>query len=166
MALVRWEPAREISSLQTEMNRLFNTFFEPAAAGAQSGPPRWVPPMDLLEAEDAFTLRADLPGIPESDVHVEVEGDVLTISGERRSEQRENKEGYVRTERAYGTFRRSVSLPDGIDPEGVEATFDRGVLSVRIPKPEQRKPHKVQVAVGDAPATIEAPEQPVGAGAG
>ena len=155
MALVRWEPAREISSLQTEMNRLFNTFFEPAAAGTQSGAPRWVPPMDLVETEDAFTLRADLPGIPESDVHVEVEGDVLTISGERRSEHRENKEGYVRTERAYGTFRRSVSLPDGIDPEGVEATFDRGVLSVRIPKPEQRKPRKISIGVGDAPKTIE-----------
>ena len=165
MALVRWEPAREISSLQTEMNRLFTTFFEPAAAGAQGAAPRWVPPMDLIEADDAFTLKADLPGVAESDVQVEVEGDVLTISGERRSEQREKKDGYVRVERAHGAFRRSVSLPDGIDPEGVQASFDRGVLSVRIPKPEQRKPHKVQIAVGDAPATIEAAEQPVGAGA-
>lgn len=165
MALVRWEPAREISSLQTEMNRLFNTFFEPAAAGTQgAASPRWVPPMDLVETDDAFTLKADLPGVAEADVHVEVEGDVLTISGERRSEQREKKDGYVRVERAHGTFRRSVSLPDGIDPETVEASFERGVLSVRIPKPEQRKPHKVQIAVGDAPATIEAAE-PVGAGA-
>lgn len=164
MALVRWEPAREISSLQTEMNRLFSTFFDPTASAASGAAPRWVPPMDLVEAEDAFVLQADLPGVAEADVHVEVDGDVLTISGERRSEQRERKDGYVRIERAHGTFRRSVSLPDGIDPEHVEASFDRGVLSVRIPKPEQRRPHKVQIAVGDTPATIEAAEEPVTAG--
>jgi HSP20 family protein len=156
MALVRWEPAREVSSLQTEMNRLFNSFFEPAAGAAPAGAPRWVPAMDLVETDEAFVLRADLPGVDESDVHVEVDGDVLTVSGERRTEQREKQDGYVRVERAHGTFRRSVSLPDGIDPEQVHATSDRGVLTIRIPKPEQRKPHKVQINITDTPQTIEA----------
>lgn len=166
MALVRWEPTREISSLQTEMNRLFSTFFDPATTAGPGTTARWVPPMDLVETDDAFVLKADLPGVAEHDVHVEVEGDVLTISGERRRERHEQKDGYVRFERAHGSFRRSVSLPEGIDPEHVEAAFDRGVLTVRIPKPEQRKPHKVEIAVGETQETIEGPAaEPVGAGA-
>ncbi len=159
MALVRWEPARELSSLQTEMNRLFTTFFEPAGTG-ETGLPRWAPAMDLVESDDAFVLKADIPGVEESDVHVHVDGDVLTISGERRAERERRKDGYVRVERAFGQFRRSVSLPDGIAPEQVEASFDRGVLTVRIPKPEQRRPHRVEIAVGGSPTTIEGAEAP------
>jgi len=153
MALVRWEPARELPTLQSEMNRLFSTFFDPANSGASA--PRFVPAMDLIETPDAFMLKADLPGIPERAVHVEVEDDVLTISGERRSEQHEEKNGHVRIERATGSFRRAVTLPDGIDAEQVQASFENGVLEVRIPKPAERKPHRVQIAVGSAPADIE-----------
>ncbi len=119
--------------------------------------------MDLVETDEAFVLKADLPGIDESDVHVEVDGDVLTISGERRTEQREKQDGYVRVERAHGTFRRSVSLPDGIDPEQVSAAFDRGVLTISIPKPAQRQPHKVEIAIGDQPETIEGTAEPTAA---
>lgn len=167
MALVRWEPARELSSLQTDVNRLFNAFFEPAAASTGDAARRWVPAMDLVEEADAFLLKADLPGIHDEDVRVEVDGDVLTISGERKAAHTERKDGYARVERAHGAFRRSVSLPDGIDPEAVAASFDRGVLTVRIPKPEQRRPHAVRIAVGDAPATIEGAAQdrePAGSG--
>ncbi len=153
MALVRWEPARELPNLQSEMNRLFSSFFDPASGGASA--PRFVPAMDLVETGEAFVLKADLPGIPEQDVRVEVEDDVLTISGERKSEQREEKAGHVRIERAYGSFRRAVTLPDGIDASQVKASFENGVLEVRIPKPAERKPHKVQIAVGGAPADIE-----------
>ena len=163
MALVRWEPAREISSLQSEMNRLFSSFFEPAAA-TPDGVRRWVPPMDLVEQDDHYVLQADLPGIAEQDVNVEVDGDVLTISGERRSEHEASKDGYRRVERAYGAFRRSLSLPDGIDPKAVAAHVDKGVLTVTIPKPEQRRPHTVQVGVTSAPAaaqTIEGAAAPI-----
>ncbi|HVP02959.1 MAG TPA: Hsp20/alpha crystallin family protein [Solirubrobacteraceae bacterium] len=153
MALVRWEPARDFPTLQSEMNRLFSSFFDPASGG--SAVPRFVPAMDLVETDDAFVLKADLPGVPEQDVHVEVEGDVLTISGERKSEHREEKAGQVRIERAYGSFRRAVTLPEGVDAAQVKASFDKGVLEVRIPKPAERKPHKVQIAVGNAPADIE-----------
>src|SRR3954466_7305718 len=156
MAIVRWEPLREFSTLQNEMNRLFNTVFDAPAQGNNGGTlRRWMPAMDLVETESHFVLRADLPGLSESDVNIEVEDRVLTISGERKSEHETTKEGYHRVERAFGTFSRSLTLPEGINPEAVEANFDRGVLEVRIPKPEERKPRKVSIGVGGAQKTIE-----------
>ena len=144
MALVRWEPVRELTSLQSEMNRLFNTFFDTPTAG-NGGARRWVPAMDLVETDDHFVLKADLPGLSEDDVNIEVEDNVLTVSGERKSEHEDKREGYVRVERSYGSFRRSLTLPEGVDPEAVSASFDKGVLEVRIPKPEQRKPRKIEI---------------------
>jgi HSP20 family protein len=161
MALIRWEPVRELNTIQNEMNRLFNTFFEaPTTQGngpAQSR--RWIPAMDLVESEDNFVLRADLPGLSESDVNIELEDNVLTISGERKAEHEERKEGYYRVERAHGHFSRSLTLPEGVDPERVKANFDRGVLEVQIPKPEQRKPRKVTISAGGGQTqTIEGSE--------
>jgi len=159
MALVRWEPVRELSSIQNEMNRLFNTFFDtPATPGNGSTLRRWIPAMDLVETDDHFVLKADLPGLSEGDVNIEVEDNVLTISGERKAQHEEKKEGYYRVERAYGSFRRSLTLPEGIDPADVQASFDRGVLEVRIPKPEERKPRRVSIKVGEQPSEIEGSE--------
>ena len=143
MALVRWEPARELHTMQQEMNRLFNSFFDAPAQG--NGPRRWVPAMDLVELDAHFVLRADLPGLGEGDVNIEVADDVLTISGERKFEHETRKDAYYRLERGAGTFRRSLTLPDGVDPDAISASFDRGVLSVTIPKPEQRKPRRIQI---------------------
>jgi HSP20 family protein len=158
MALIRWDPTREVNSLQSEMNRLFNTFFDnPVQAGSGPNLRRWVPAMDLVETDDHFVLRADLPGLTEDDVSIELEDNVLTISGERKSEHEEHKEGYHRVERAYGSFGRSLTLPEGVDADTVEASFDNGVLEVRIPKPEERKPRKVAITVGDK-KTIEGSE--------
>jgi HSP20 family protein len=160
MALIRWEPAREVASLQQEMNRLFSSFFDTPAPGGSNGETlrRWVPAMDLVETEDAFVLKADLPGLDENDVKLEVEDNVLTVAGERKAEHEDKKEGYYRVERAYGAFRRSLTLPEGVDPEAVSARFSKGVLSVRIPKPENRKPRRVSIKVGDQPAAIEGSE--------
>jgi HSP20 family protein len=160
MALIRWEPVRELQTIQSEMNRLFNTFFEPPTPGnGGSALRRWIPAMDLVETNDDFVLRADLPGLSENDVKIELEDNVLTISGERKAEHEERKEGYYRVERASGMFSRSLTLPEGVDPEGVKASFDRGVLEVRVPKPEQRKPRKVAINVGGGdPKTIEGAE--------
>jgi HSP20 family protein len=160
MALVRWEPAREISSLQSEMNRLFNTFFDAPTTGGGNGGSvrRWVPSMDLVETDEHFVLRADLPGLSEQDVAIELEDNVLTVSGERKAEHEEKKEGFYRMERSFGQFRRSLTLPEGVDPEAIAATFDKGVLEVRIPKPEERKPRKVAIQVGDRAAAIEGSE--------
>ena len=159
MALVRWEPVRELSSLQNEMNRLFTTFFDTPTSGNGDAPlRRWIPAMDLVETDEHFVLKADLPGLGEGDVSIEVEDNVLTVSGERKAEHEDKREGYVRVERSYGAFRRSLTLPEGIDPEAVTASFDNGVLEVRIPKPEERKPRRVAIQVGDRPAAIEGDE--------
>jgi HSP20 family protein len=157
MALVRWEPVRELNSLQQEMNRLFSSFFDtPTAGNGATSARRWIPAMDLVESGDEYVLTADLPGLSQDDIAIEFEDNVLTVSGERKAEHSDRKEGYFRLERATGTFSRSLTLPEGVDADAVTATFDRGVLEIRIPKPEQRKPKKVAIQVGDAPKTIEA----------
>lgn len=156
MTLIRWEPTRELQSIQQEMNRLFGAFFDPQV-GAGNGSPasRWVPAMDLVEQGGEYVLRADLPGLAEEDVKVELDGEVLTVSGERRTEQRAVGEGYRRIERASGRFSRSLTLPEGVDPQRIEARFEKGVLEVRIPKPEQRKPHRVAINVGGRAPDVE-----------
>ena len=155
MAIVRWEPFRELSSLQTEMNRLFNAAFD-TSPGGNGGNRRWAPAMDLLETDEHFVLRADLPGMTESDVNIELEDNVLTVSGERKAEHEEKREGFYRVERAFGAFSRSLTLPKGVDAEAVSAAFDRGVLEVRVPKPEQRKPRRITIKAGDGePRTLE-----------
>jgi HSP20 family protein len=155
MALIRWEPVAELNTIQNEMNRLFNTFFDPSAPTGRGNVTtrRWLPPMDLVETPDHYVLRADLPGLSERHVNVQLEDNVLTISGERKAEHEDQHEGYYRLERAFGAFSRSLTLPDGVDPDGVQAHFDRGVLEIRVPKPEQKKPKTVQIALGANPDT-------------
>ena len=146
MTIVRWEPMRELTSLQSEMNRLFNTVFDtPQATG---GMRRWVPAMDLVETQEDFVLRADLPGLSEEDVKIEIEDNVLTVSGERNAEHESREEGFYRMERAFGSFSRSLTLPKGVNADAVAASFDRGVLEVHIPKPEQAKPRRISISVG------------------
>jgi HSP20 family protein len=125
-----------------DLHRLFNTLFDDRNSVAAQ---RWVPPMDLVESDDHFVLKADLPGLSESDVSIEVRDNALTISGERKAEHERRERGWYRVERSFGSFSRSLSLPDGIDPDSISASFDRGVLSVTIPKPEQRKPRRIQI---------------------
>jgi HSP20 family protein len=146
MAIVRWDPIRELDSLQGDMNRLFDRFFEGRAPNG--GSRRWIPAMDLVETDDHLVLRGDLPGMTEDEVDLEIKDNVLTISGERKAESEEKGEGYHRVERAFGRFSRSLNLPAGIDPEKVEAKFDHGVLEVRIPKPAEAKPTRVQIGKG------------------
>ena len=165
MTIVRWEPLRELSTLQNEVNRLFNTVFDTPATGGSTGSlRRWMPAMDLVETQDHFVLRADLPGLTEQDVNIELEDNVLTVSGERRAEHEDQKEGYHRVERAFGSFSRTLTLPKGVDAEAISASFDKGVLEVRVPKPEARKPRRISIAVGgqsengDRQKTIEGSE--------
>ena len=146
MTIVRWEPLRELGSLQNEMNRLFNSVFDAPQPGGNGGAMRrWMPAMDLVETDEHFVLRADLPGMSEQDIKIEFEDGTLTVSGERKSEHESKGEGYHRVERAFGSFSRSLTLPQGVDPEAVTANFDRGVLEVSIPKPEQRKPRRIEI---------------------
>jgi len=131
-----------------DLHRLFNTLFEDRDSSVQQ---RWMPAMDLVEADDHFLLKADLPGLSEEDVAIEVRDNALTISGERKAEHERRERGWYRVERSFGRFSRSLSLPEGVDPESIRASFDRGVLSVTIPKPEQRKPRRIEI--GSAAAT-------------
>lgn len=157
MALVRWDPARELDALQGDMNRLFDSFFgrREGAAGAAYGSRRWIPPMDLVETEDNLVLRADLPGVEEKDIEIEVKDGVLTVSGERRAQHEDKREGFHRVERSFGRFSRALELPKGVDPQNVSAHFDKGVLEVRMPKPAERKPTRIEINSG----VIEAEEQ-------
>jgi HSP20 family protein len=140
----------EVDSLQSEVNRLFDSFFGSAQSQGERGGRvrRWVPAMDLAETAEHLVLTADLPGLSEEDVSIEIKDGVLTVAGERRAAHEEKDKGYHRIERSFGRFSRSLTLPDGIDAAKVHASFDRGVLEVRIPKPEQRKPHRVQIGSG------------------
>jgi HSP20 family protein len=126
-----------------DVDRLFDAFF-----GGERESRRWVPQMDLVEAEDHFVLKADLPGLDESDVSIEVQDGTLTISGERKAEHEARERGWYRIERSFGSFSRSLTLPDRVDPDGISARFDRGVLEVRIPKPEEHKPRRVEIKAG------------------
>jgi HSP20 family protein len=150
MALIRWEPVAELNTIQTEMNRLFNTFFDQPAPGSRGAGRRWIPAMDLIETTDRYVLRADLPGMSDEDVNVQLQDSVLTVSGERKAESEQQQEGYYRLERAFGAFSRSLTLPEGVNPDGVKAHFDRGVLEITIPKPEQKKPRQVRISVSGA----------------
>lgn len=151
MAVVRWEPTRELESFQSDMNRLFESFLRPASG--RSGP-RWIPATDLTREGDDLVLRLDLPGMDDESVDVEVEGNVLTVSGERSETAESEDEGQLRRERSYGTFARSFTLPEGTDPEAIKGDFDKGVLELRIPKPAEERPRKITIGGGSA-KTIE-----------
>ena len=146
--LIRPEP------FSSEVNRLFNTLFGPENGQAQQ---RWVPAMDLVEADDEFVLKADLPGLTEDDVSIEVRDNALTISGERKSESEQKGRGWYRVEREFGRFSRSLTLPEGVNADSIGASFENGVLEVRIPKPEQPKPRRIQIGGGGKaePAAVE-----------
>jgi HSP20 family protein len=134
--LVRPEP------FSTEFSRLFNTLWE--APGATTR--HWVPEMDLVETDDHYLLKADLPGMKQEDVAIEFNDGALTISGERKAEYERKEKGFFRLERSFGKFSRSLTLPDGVDPDRIAAEFHDGVLDVTIPKPEARKPRRIEVA--------------------
>jgi HSP20 family protein len=140
-----------------EVDRLFDAFFGQGDRETR----RWVPPVDLVEAEDHFVLKADLPGLSQDDVAIEVQDGTLTISGERKAEHEQRERGWYRIERSFGSFSRSLTLPEGVNPDGINAEFKDGVLEVQIPKPEERKPRRIQItATGDGePAALEGTAQ-------
>ena len=157
MALVRWDPARELDAFQNDMNRLFDSFFGrgSAVANGSYGSRRWIPPMDLVETEDNLILRADLPGVERDDIEIEVKDGVLTVSGERKAQHEEKREGFHRVERSFGRFSRSLELPKGVEAGSIQADFERGVLEVRMPKPAERKPTRIEIRSQEEPRTIE-----------
>lgn len=152
MAIVRWEPAGDLGSLQREIDRVFTSFL--GGQAARSTARGWMPAIDLYELEDGYVLSADLPGVSAEDVAIDVERNVLTLSGARTRDAGEHA-GMIRSERGYGSFRRELTLPDGVDPDEIVASFDRGVLEIRIPKPVAARPRRVSIDVGGTPAMID-----------
>ena len=149
-ALVRFDPFRDITTLRDEMNRLFS---RAVGDGVGSGS-AWTPAVDIFDTGDAIVLRAELPGLTTEEIEIEVDENVLTLKGERRFEEQLEEGRYYRLERAYGSFQRSVTLPQGVKAEEISASFDNGVLSVRVPKADEVKPRKISVAVtGDGTPT-------------
>lgn len=149
--LVRWEPFRELATLQNEMSRLMNSLGEGNGQSTQG----WVPTADVWETDDELIYAFDLPGISEDKVSVEMEDGALTITGEREREHRVEEGRYFRFERRFGTFTRTIGLPQGVDEDAVSAKYEHGVLEVHVRKPEQPKPRKIQVGVGSGHKTIE-----------
>jgi HSP20 family protein len=149
MALIRWEPV--------PMNRLFTSLFD-TPTGFTPPVRRFAPATDIVESDTHYILRADLPGVAEEDLSLKLDGDVLTISGERRSQSDQRQGGYVRYERSTGSFRRSVRLPEGVDADAIEAHFNRGVLEVTVPKPERVTPRSIAITVGSTPKMIDSAE--------
>lgn len=150
-SLVRSFSSRPAYAAQGDITRLFNSLFDSATplatSFAQSGR-SFVPALDVVEHADEFVLSADLPGLSEADVKIEVLDDVLTISGERKFQHEDNTDGYRRIERAVGSFSRKLSLPRGVDAGAVKASFSNGVLEIHVPKPEEIKPQRVEIAAG------------------
>jgi HSP20 family protein len=139
-------PFRGASTLQEQINRLFNDAFE--RTDGESNLTAWAPAVDIAEDEHGLTVKADLPGIDAKDLDIRVENNVLTIRGERKFEKKVNEDNYLRVERAYGSFSRSFSLANTVNPEGIKADYQNGVLTLAIPKREEAKPKQIKVNVG------------------
>lgn len=139
-------------AFSTDFDRLFSSIF-----GDEGRAQRWTPAMDLAEEDQHFVLRADLPGLTEEDVSIELSDNVLRVSGERKAEEEHKGRGWYRVERSFGRFSRSLTLPEGIEEDQIEASFRNGVLEVRIPKPEERQPRRIAIHAGDgaAPKAVE-----------
>lgn len=144
--LERWDPFRNASDVQGEVNRLFDTFFgRPTTDGNGPSPRMWVPVLDMHETKDDLILSFELPGVSEKDVSLSITGDLLTLKGERAFNRDVTDDGYQHVERAYGKFERTVQLPMPVQADKVKATYRDGVLEVRLPKTEEVKPREIKI---------------------
>lgn len=146
MELMRWNPTRSLFSVPSRFDALFNDFFSPARADAdQEGLWGWNPAVDVYENDNAIVVKAELPGVTKDQITVDVEGRILTLKGERKSENETKEDNYYRRERAYGRFERSFTLPTEVDPDAIKAEYKDGVLKIEVPKPESKKPKQITV---------------------
>src|ERR1700724_3787153 len=149
--LTRWEPFREFSTMQdrmNRMNRLFRESYSPEAPEEALTTTNFAPPVDIYEDEHTITLKLDVPGVEEKDIDVRIQDNTLTVHGERKIEKEEKEEKYRRVERQYGSFTRSFTLPPTVDTENVSATYDKGVLKIKLAKKAEAKPKQIKVNVG------------------
>jgi len=145
MQLVKWNPMRDMLSFNNRADRIFNDFLYPSRGMQMSKDSSWNPRVDIYEDEDAIVLKAELPGVEKDNIVVDVEGRVLTLKGERSSDNEVQEESYYRRERTFGSFERRFNLPDNVDPEKITADYKDGILKLGIPKPEENKPRQITV---------------------
>ena len=163
MSVVKRNPWRELAAMQEglhgDVNRLFSRFggFPGMDGGEQNGRQSWLLPTDIIETSDGIKLKAALPGINPDDVNVEVDGNVLTISAQRRFEDKVEKDQYHWIEQQYGSFTRSITLPQSVDTTKIEANYHNGMLELTIPKREEAKPRRIELkTTSSEPRAIEA----------
>jgi len=158
MSITRWDPFREVASLQNRMNSLFQDFSrnqggenDPLAAAS------FVPPVDVYEDEHKIALKLEVPGMKQQDLDVRIENNLLTVRGERKFEKEEKEENFHRIERRYGTFYRAFTLPTTIDTANVKASYDSGILKLELAKKAEAKPKQIKIEVnGSAPEAAKA----------
>ena len=148
--LVRWEPFRELASLQSEMSRMLSGL----TGGETRGAAEWAPALDVWETEAELIYAFDLPGVPEDAIKIEVADDTLTVTAERMREEEKSTDRFYRFERRFGSFSRAVGLPPGVDESKIAALYKDGVIEIHVPKPAEQKPRRIPI--GSAPADIEA----------
>jgi HSP20 family protein len=149
--LTRWDPFADLLSLPDRLNQLLNqgTHVSRGKSTEQALTfANFIPPVDVMEDDNNIMVQVELPGVKDEDVEVRIENNMLTISGERKLENEEQRDNFLRVERAYGRFFRSFTLPSNIDPENVNATFDNGILKITIPKREESKPKQIKIESG------------------
>ena len=145
MAVMRYNRGSDFDVLRREMSRLFDDYLPARPTGEQQESAVWAPRADLSETDDAFVIALDLPGIDRDDLDITVEDGTLKISGERAMREEHDQAQFHRIERSYGRFYRSFSFGPNVDPDNIDATFDDGVLTVRVGKAEERKPRRIEV---------------------
>jgi HSP20 family protein len=148
MNLVTWDPYRELGRLPSHFNRVLGAL-APRERDEELSLGAWIPPVDIMEEKDRILLTAELPGFKESDVEVQMEGNILTLRGERKSEVEREGRTFHRMERSYGQFVRSFTLPNNVDREHIKANFANGLLQIELPKREESKPRQIKIGVGD-----------------
>lgn len=147
MALVKYNPLRELRGMQEQMNRLLNLSWNHDLAGEDIKEGIWQPSVDIYETEDSIVIKAELPDVEQKDIEVRIEDNTLTIKGERKHQGEVRKENYHRIERYFGAFQRSFSLPATVQQDNVSAACERGVLTINLPKKEDTKPKQIKVDV-------------------
>jgi HSP20 family protein len=164
MSITRYDPFRDLKTLQDEVNRLFSTNFSRSFADEGIARGAWTPNVDIYENKDEIILEAELPGMNREDFELTIENNVLTLRGERRFEKKDDSDNYHRVERSYGSFTRSFTLPQTVSPENVTAEYKNGVLRVALRKREEVKARRIEIsgegAEGQTPKTIEAEAEP------
>jgi HSP20 family protein len=141
--MTRWDPFRDLMSIQNEMNRLFGRTYGGDVGESTRG--AWTPALDVFETQEKFVITMELPGVSPDDVDISVEDSTLMVRGERKFYSEQQEESFLRIERRFGEFTRSLTLPSTADAESIQASFDQGVLTVEVPKREEAKPRKISI---------------------